>query len=852
MRGRMSAAKPLNSPCGPAQLRGVVRNCSAGGTLRPPWRRQSGLTWLLTWLLTWALGGWSCVAGWTLASARAEEPAVTFFATSDSHYEALEKLERNDRNRVTLRRMNELPGQPWPDALGGDPIDKPRGVLVLGDLIDDGDRQGQTEIEWNHFENQFGLDGSDGLLKFPVFEGWGNHDGPPAAAIKHGFSVQQQIRQRNLRRLDQKLISHVAPNQLHYSWDWNGVHFIQANLYPADRQHPKVRYSLPWHDPQLALQFVREDLAAHVGDSGRPVIIMAHCGFDTDWWVADDWNAFHEAIAPYNVVAYFHGHSGTGIRKWQPAEGGRPLQVVNTGQTEKGFFVAQVSSTRLRVAFQVKRNAAELDKVEWDWKYLLDLPLVPKGATPPAADSSGAESPATSPKSNKPAAPRPTPPAPAAAPAEKRSAAPSPVPAFRPAAPGAPPATAKAATPQRRDSSASDRPTADGELVFRVAVIGDFGFDKTVVKPAPQAPVPHTGVAPSKAESAPASDRAAPCPAPQPTPQPPQTAPPTPASSTAAQPTNAQPTNTSHTTNADDSHAAAAGDADSYKPPAKPLAAAQVARLVDSWRPDFVITTGDNNYPRGEASTIDWNIGRHYAHYIGDYRGQFGPGSETNRFFPVLGNHDWDAPRIGCQAYLDYFTLPGNERYYDFVSGPVHFLCLDSDGHEPDGNRVGSTQHQWFSRVARESPAAIQVVIMHHPPYSSGSHGGVTSSQWNFAELGIDLVLSGHDHNYERIERDGVLFVINGAGGASLRPFKKPVEGSQARHHTSHGALRLEARVHAGEAHLAASFLDVSGRSIDTFEIVRPLPATPAPAAPATPAAESDSGRAGSCGRRPQ
>ncbi|MFN5299191.1 MAG: metallophosphoesterase, partial [Planctomycetaceae bacterium] len=326
--------------------------------MRPPWRRQSGLTWLLTWLLTWALGGWSCVAGWSLAHARAEEPAVTFFATSDSHYEALEKLERNDRNRVTLRRMNELPGQPWPDALGGDPIDKPRGVLVLGDLIDDGDRQGQTEIEWNHFENQFGLDGSDGLLKFPVFEGWGNHDGPPAAAIKHGFSVQQQIRQRNLRRLDQKLISHVAPNQLHYSWDWNGVHFIQANLYPADRQHPKVRYSLPWHDPQLALQFVREDLAAHVGDSGRPVIIMAHCGFDTDWWVADDWNAFHEAIAPYNVVAYFHGHSGTGIRKWQPAEGGRPLQVVNTGQTERGFFVAQVSSTRLRVAFQVKRNAA--------------------------------------------------------------------------------------------------------------------------------------------------------------------------------------------------------------------------------------------------------------------------------------------------------------------------------------------------------------------------------------------------------------------------------------------------------------------------------------------------------------
>ncbi|MFM8219884.1 MAG: hypothetical protein ACKOJF_13325, partial [Planctomycetaceae bacterium] len=162
----------------------------------------------------WGLAGGADVWDWPGASARAAEPPVTFFATSDSHYEALEKVERNDRNAVTLRRMNELPGQRWPDALGGDPIDKPRGVLVLGDLIDDGDRQGQTEIEWNHFENQFGLDGTDGLLQFPVFEGWGNHDGPPADAIKHGFSVQQQIRRRNLRRLDQQLVAHLAPNQL--------------------------------------------------------------------------------------------------------------------------------------------------------------------------------------------------------------------------------------------------------------------------------------------------------------------------------------------------------------------------------------------------------------------------------------------------------------------------------------------------------------------------------------------------------------------------------------------------------------------------------------------------------------
>ncbi|MFM7160099.1 MAG: metallophosphoesterase, partial [Planctomycetaceae bacterium] len=432
MPGRTSNSEWFRAQCGPADDRGALPNFHPRGRWRP--------FCCLLGLLGWGLAGGVDVWGWPGASARAAEPPVTFFATSDSHYEAVEKVERHDRNAVTLRRMNELPGQRWPDALGGDPIDKPRGVLVLGDLIDDGDRQGQTEIEWNHFENQFGLDGTDGLLQFPVFEGWGNHDGPPADAIKHGFSVQQQIRRRNLRRLDQQLVAHLAPNQLHYSWDWNGVHFVQANLYPADRQHPQVRYSLPWHDPQLALQFVREDLAAHVGDSGRPVIIMAHCGFDTDWWVADDWNAFHAAIAPYNVVAYFHGHSGTGIRKWQPAEGGRPLQIVNTGQTEKGFFVAQVSAQRLRVAFQVKRTASELENVAWEWKYLLDLPLAGPGARPPAEASPAGTSPIGSqPASTKPTSPPPARPQPA--PAPKPAPAPQPAPAPKPAPQPAPAAT---------------------------------------------------------------------------------------------------------------------------------------------------------------------------------------------------------------------------------------------------------------------------------------------------------------------------------------------------------------------------------------------------------------------------
>ncbi|MEP7214048.1 MAG: hypothetical protein ABI791_13290 [Acidobacteriota bacterium] len=65
-----------------------------------------------------------------------------------------------------------------------------------------------------------------------------------------------------------------------------------------------------------------------------------------------------------------------------------------------------------------------------------------------------------------------------------------------------------------------------------------------------------------------------------------------------------------------------------------------VSNLVHGWNPDFVITTGDNNYPDGKASTIDANIGQYYHDFIFPYVGTYGTGATTIRFFPSLGNHD--------------------------------------------------------------------------------------------------------------------------------------------------------------------------------------------------------------------
>ena len=108
-----------------------------------------------------------------------------------------------------------------------------------------------------------------------------------------------------------------------------------------------------------------------------------------------------------------------------------------------------------------------------------------------------------------------------------------------------------------------------------------------------------------------------------------------------------------------------------------------VAALVASWKPDLIATTGDNNYPDGGADTIDANIGKRYHAFIGNYTGRFGAGASENQFFPAPGNHDWRAP--GLEPYLAYFTLPGNERYYEVHHGLVDLFIVDSDPHEPDG-----------------------------------------------------------------------------------------------------------------------------------------------------------------------
>jgi hypothetical protein len=240
-----------------------------------------------------------------------------------------------------------------------------------------------------------------------------------------------------------------------------------------------------------------------------------------------------------------------------------------------------------------------------------------------------------------------------------------------------------------------------------------------------------------------------------------------------------------------------------------------VAEMVRSWTPDFIITTGDNNYPVGAADTIDRSIGQFYHDYIYPYTGIYGEGAAENRFFPTLGNHDVDT-NFG-QPYLDYFALPGNERYYDFVMGHVHLFALNSDWREPDGIHRASAQAEWLRTGLAASTSPWKLVYMHVPPHSSGAHGSGVALRWPYPEWGATAVVSGHNHQYERLDINGFPYFVNGAGGGGLYGYSEIVPGSVVRYNASYGAMRITASAQT----LTFEFysIDDGGRLIDSYTI---------------------------------
>jgi hypothetical protein len=245
-----------------------------------------------------------------------------------------------------------------------------------------------------------------------------------------------------------------------------------------------------------------------------------------------------------------------------------------------------------------------------------------------------------------------------------------------------------------------------------------------------------------------------------------------------------------------------------------------VANLIKSWNPDFIITTGDNSYPNNEPSNIDTNIGQFFHEYIHPYVGTFGAGAVSNRFWPSIGNHEWPFGVAGLQPYLDYFTLPGNERYYSHRHGPVELFACVGDQQEPDGALPVSVQSLWLSNALARSTAPWRIVYFHASPYSSSAtHGSHTHEAdnmlWPFTEWGAAAIYTGHNHLYERILTNGINYVTIGLGGGRIDGFVTPVAGSLSRYNATYGAVRLQVT----ETNFVSDFINIFGEVIDTFTL---------------------------------
>ena len=198
----------------------------------------------------------------------------------------------------------------------------------------------------------------------------------------------------------------------------------------------------------------------------------------------------------------------------------------------------------------------------------------------------------------------------------------------------------------------------------------------------------------------------------------------------------------------------------------------EVAELVKGWDPDFILTTGDNNYEYGEYATLHQNIGQFYGEYIYNFdspeeyrcKGKAFE-EELNRFFPSPGNHDEKGP-YDLEPYLNYFSLPGKEEFYSFSWGPVSFYSINSLS-----SADFEEQKAWLAEELEKSNKAFQIVYFHHAAFSPGRHGDSDHMQWDFHKWGVDLILAGHDHIYARLEhhqQGGLPYIINGVGGKSL------------------------------------------------------------------------------------
>jgi hypothetical protein len=214
--------------------------------------------------------------------------------------------------------------------------------------------------------------------------------------------------------------------------------------------------------------------------------------------------------------------------------------------------------------------------------------------------------------------------------------------------------------------------------------------------------------------------------------------------------------------------------------------------LLES-NPGQVAVLGDNAYQNGTPDE-----------YTQCY--EVGWGRAKSRTRPTAGNHDYHT--AGAAGYFGYFgTAAGNSSkgYYSYNLGSWHVVVLNSNCSAVRGCGLGSPQERWLQADLLASTASCTLAYWHHPRFSSGGGHGSDPEVGQFWQdlyaRGAELVLSAHDHDYERFAPQnpfgqadsayGLREFVVGTGGAPLGAFDPVIPNSEARDATTHGVLKL-------------------------------------------------------------
>jgi acid phosphatase type 7 len=218
------------------------------------------------------------------------------------------------------------------------------------------------------------------------------------------------------------------------------------------------------------------------------------------------------------------------------------------------------------------------------------------------------------------------------------------------------------------------------------------------------------------------------------------------------------------------------------------------ADLVEGLHPDSVLVLGDTAYEQVDAETLKG--------YDASW-GRF-----LDRTHAVVGNHEYYGS--GPEAYWGYFgdrAGPRDEGWYSYDVGAWHVVVLNSECDEIDCDEDGA-QGRWLADDLATHPARCTLAAYHRPRFSSGEEYGddeSVSAIWRvLQDAGVDVVLNGHEHSYERFapQRDsgrataeeGMAEFVVGTGGRDLRGFGDVAPNSEVRWNESFGVLALTLR----------------------------------------------------------